>query len=341
MPEMLTTRGQAGAQPSLTAIQAQASYHSPSSSGRSSRALDMSLGPGVRSPDADLQTQGEHRMTSPFSHPDAPGGGEKGPRPRDMVGALVAYSPRLFTAAGAPGNTTGVGNSQPRDRVTADLYILQSPTDILYGGSPEYDQDPKPHTHLVRGPARFMGLWISNSNIVKALAPNNQPLTGQMVLGRIVRSEIGQRPFNLQSVDGTPDLNLAIDIWSRLQMGALQYTEPMALNPRAVPPAGSVSYASPQAPAPQYAPPAAAQPAYPATAAPPAYAPPTAAPAYAPPAAPAPQPGSYEAWLASQQQAAAPQPAAAPAIPMPPGWTDAAWASLTPEQKQQVWAAAR
>ncbi len=183
---------------------------------------------------------------NPFTSPDAPGGGEKAPRPRDMQGCLVAYSPRVFTPAGAPGNQTGVGGSEPRDRVTADLYILQTPQAVVFGGSPEYERDPKPHTHTVAGPARFTGVWVSNENIVRALAPGGQVLQGQMVLGRIVRSDIGNRPFNLMSVADTPDMAIALDIWGKLQLGALHYNEaqPLAGVPA---PVNSVSYSAPTA----------------------------------------------------------------------------------------------
>ena len=250
----------------------------------------------------------------PFTHPDAPGGGEKAPRPRDMQGALVAYAPRIFTPAGAPGNTTGVAGAEPRDRVTADLYILAAPGAIVYGGSPEYESDPKPHTHTIQAPARFTGVWVSSQNIVRALAPGGQVLQGQMVLGRIVRSDVGKKPFNLMSVADTPDMGLALDIWGKLSLGAVRYSEPQPIGvPGYVPAApNSVQYGAP-----------AAQPAY--------QAPPAAAPTIDP----------YQAWLASQQQnaavAAVPQ---APALPpMPPGWTPAAWATLTDAQRAQVLAA--
>jgi hypothetical protein len=232
----------------------------------------------------------------PFTSPIAPGGGEAAPRPRDMQGCLVAYSPKLITLAGAPGNTTGVGGSDPRDRVTTDLYLLESPAPVIFGGSPEYERDPKPHTHSVMGPAKFSSVWVSNSNIVRALAPGGQVLAGHMVLGRIVRSDIGNKPFNLVDVAGTPDMDRAIGIWSQLQMGALHYNEPTPLP----------GYAPVAAPAQQVN-----------------YAPPAAAPPVADP---------FQQWLATQAAAAVPQPADVP----PPGWTAAGWASLSADQKAQV-----
>ena len=260
-------------------------------------------------------------MTNPFSSPAAPGAGAPAPRPRDLEGCLVAYAPRVFTPAGAPGNTTGVGKSDPRDRVTTDVYLLESlpGRPVLFGGSPDYEADPKPHTHSITGPARWSGAWVSNTNIVKALAPDGHPLVGQMVLGRIARSEVGNKPFNLVDVAGTPDMDKAIAIWSALQMGGATYNEPVPLAGAPVPaPANSVTYA-PNPNPPQ----------------------PTAwtVPPTAPPVDPA-----YAAWLATQAAATpVPQPPAAPAGPPPhllaQGWTATSWATLTPQQQAQVLAA--
>lgn len=250
-------------------------------------------------------------QANPFTAPAAPGGGDKAPRPRDMVGSLVAYSPRIYTPAGAPGNTTGVGGSDPRDRVTADLVILWTPGPVFFGGSPEWEKDPKPHTLILQqGPARFTGVWVSSSNIVKALAPGGQPLIGRMILGRIERSTVGNLPFNLVAVDGTQDHAKAVDIWSRIQMNALPFVEPQPIAGGAPVAPNSVSYA----PQPEYAPP------------PPAGPPPAGPPAM----------DSYSAFLAQQagqQQVAA----AVPQIPPPPpNWDPAVWANLPDYARAQV-----
>jgi hypothetical protein len=261
---------------------------------------------------------------NPFTAaPEMGASGAAAPRPRDMVGALVAYAPLGFTAAGAPGNTTGVGNSPPRSRVTADLYVLDTGGQwIQFGGSPEWDQQPTPHYLMGVGPMRFSGVWVSNSTIVNALAPGGQPMVGQMILGRIVRSEIGNKPFNLQTP--TPeDIARATQIWSALQMGSVRYNEPQPIPGAPVPqpkqqpgpsgPLQQVAYPQPQT-APVYAAPQ-----------PQGY-----APTYAPPPAPAYQPPST---------VPAPQAApVAPAGPTPPGWDPAVFASLPDFQKQQVWA---
>ena len=285
-------------------------------------------------------------MTNPFSNPIAPGAPEPAPRPRDLEGCLVAYAPREFTKAGAPGNTEGYEGADPRDRVTADLILLQTATGtpISYGGAPEIENPSKRTQHYlqVAGPARFEGVWISNTTIVRALAPNGQALVGQLVLGRVVRSTYGRNPFNLDSVEGKPDMNVAIDIYTRLSMGALAYNTaqpipgapiPASRNatPSApMPPANSVSYGYAPSPVPP---------------APTAWATPPVAGVPLPPA-PAPDPAAQaQAMLA----AAGLQPVTvAPPVPQPPqppalepqltgqGWTPETWAQLTQDQKSQV-----
>lgn len=240
-------------------------------------------------------------QANPFTNPSAPGGGAPAPRPRDLVGCLVAYAPKAFTPAGAAGNTQGVDGGEPRDHVTADLYVLETPggQPIAFGGSPEWEAKPTPHDRMVIAPARFSSTWISNQTIVTALAPGGQPLSGQMILGRVVRSNIGRRPFNLMSVEGTPDMQRAVQIWSQLQLGQLAYREATALNGGPLPAAQTI----PVAPSVSYAPPMAA---------------PLGPPAWAPTPPPTP-----------------PQPVGPPA---PAGWDPTIWASLSPQQQQQVMA---
>jgi hypothetical protein len=257
--------------------------------------------------------------SNPFTNPAPPGGGGASPRPRDMQGCLVAYAPRKFTKAGTEDNLTGVGNDQPNDRVTADLFVLDTNGQpIAFGGSPEWERRPKPHTHQVVGPARFPGVWITNKTIVQALAPGGTALVGGLILGIIERSQVGQMPFNLIAVDDKPELMAkALQIWNALTAGQLQYNEPTEIagaqgwNGNA--PQGQVQYVAPQQSAPvvpQYLQPA-----------------PVAQPAVDP---------AYAAWQAQQAQSAVPQMAAPQGPPAPPGWAPQAWAGLTPEQQGQV-----
>ena len=200
---------------------------------------------------------------SPFTSPSAPGAGSVAPKIYDLDGCLVAFSPTQYTAAGTGDNLTGYEGSPPRDRVTTAIFVLETPNGapITFGGDPTKGVPP---THVVSGPARFAGVWISSQNIVAALAPGGQPLVGAMVLGRIRRSEVGRKPWNLVAVDGTPDMDRAIQIWSALQIpnSGVTYNEPTPLNPTPVaPPANSVQYGYAPSPVPQPpAPPAPPQP---------------------------------------------------------------------------------
>lgn len=291
-------------------------------------------------------------MGSPFTNPIAPGAPDPAPRPRDLEGCLVAYSPTGFTAAGAEGNTTGVGTSEPRDRVTTDLLILDvprvprgahqpTPGVVAFGGSPDWDQKPTPHYLQVAAPARFEGAWVSNGNIVRALAPGRQPLVGQMVLGRIVRSDVGQRPFNLVAVAGTPDEQLALQIWQQINTVNPQTGQPMlALN---------TAQPIPGAPVPQRTTPGAG-----ANAAP---MPPANSVSYAPVPQPPVDPGvaAVQAQFPGAQVVPNTSPLPMPPVPQPPmpvptppaapafpahlaavGWTPESWATLTSAQQSQV-----
>ncbi len=294
-------------------------------------------------------------MTNPFSSPVAPGAPEPAPRPRDLLGCLVAYAPREFTAAGAPGNTEGYKGGKPRDRVTADLIVLETPRGpVAFGGFPEVDGEPRAHHLTVLGPARFDGVWVNNETIVTALTKKDSagdtiPKAGELMLGRVVRSDFGNKPFNLQSVDGTPDMNLAIDIYNRLSMGQLQYNAPQPIPGVPVP---QRTTASQPGTLPPPMPPAATQ--YAPNPVPPQATAWTTPPPPAPPAPAAPVVDpAYAAWQAQQAIAngfpgttPVPQPPAPPVNPnaMPPhlaavGWTAASWGPLTPEQKSQVLAA--
>jgi len=286
---------------------------------------------------------------NPFHNPTAPGAPDPAPRPRDLLGCLVAYTCREFTPAGAPGNTEGYEGDDPRDRVTVDILLLETPNGpIAFGGNPETRIKPKPHYLTVAGPAHFEGAWISNSTIVKALKDN----IGKMMLGRLVESEFGRRPINLMSVEGTPDMEKALSIYNALSFGKIQYNQPMPIpgapDPRQAaaaaafsnPVAPQVNYAQPPMPPaqPQYAPnPVAPQPTAwtqpPASVAPqPQYDPgPAAVMAAFPGAQAVPPPG--------QQFAQPPAPPAAPMLPphlAAAGWTPETWATLTPAQQAQV-----
>ncbi|HET6483296.1 MAG TPA: hypothetical protein VFG35_25105, partial [Actinoplanes sp.] len=210
-------------------------------------------------------------------------------------------------------------------------------------------------THTVMGPARFTGVWVNNSNIVKALAPGGQPLVGSMVLGRIQRSDVGMKPWNLVSVEGTPDMAKAVELYSALNMGALAWNEPQPLGGGFAAGPGAVTYGQPSAPV-NY--PGAAAAGWP-NATPPAQqtAPQGPPSGFAPPVDPA-----YAAWQAQQAQAAAIQQAgnaavaaafpgaqviaghpqtpppgpAAGSMAVPQGWDPQVWYGLSDQQRAEV-----
>lgn len=276
-------------------------------------------------------------MDNPFNDPSPPGGGNA-PRPRDMVGCLVAYQPTQFTPAGAPGNVKGYENDAPRDRVTAHLFVLEGipGQPVYFGGTPELEGNKaKPHTHQVFGPARFRSVWISNTTIVDTLRDNltSGPGGGPgLVLGRIERSQIGNQPFNIVSVKGTPDMDKGIYLWTALSAGSMAWNEPTLIGgapiPQGPPPAAAAQpvYVPPPA-QPQYAwqgpppgtPPAPAQPQY---GPPPGY---PQQPAYTPPQGQ--YPPSYGAPMVAPQIEPAPQ-----------GWDPQVWANLQPGERAQIMA---
>jgi hypothetical protein len=275
---------------------------------------------------------------NPFHNPTAPGAPDPSPRPRDLLGCLVAYTCREFTPANAPGNTEGYEGDDPRDRVTVDILLLETPNGpIAFGGNPETRIKPKPHYLTVAGPAHFEGAWISNSTIVKALKDN----IGKMMLGRLVESEYGRRPINLMSVEGTPDMEKALSIYNALSFGQIQYNQPQII-PGAVDPrqqaqaAPAQQYAQPPMPPsqPQYAPaPVAMQPT--AWTQPPTVTQPD--PGFA--AVMGAFPGAVAVPPPGFAPPPAPQPPAAPMLPphlSAAGWTPETWATLTPAQQAQV-----
>lgn len=180
---------------------------------------------------------------SPFTNPAAPGVAGVAPKIYELAGCLVAFSPTALTPAGVGDNKTGYGKDEPRDRITTSIYVLETPgNQPITIGRTEPASAP---THTMVAPARFSGVWMSAQNIVAALAPGGQVLVGAMILGRVVKSEVGNKPWNLVAVEGTPDMDVAVRIWSAIQMGQLTYTEPTPLAPLAAP--NTVQYGAPAA----------------------------------------------------------------------------------------------
>jgi hypothetical protein len=260
--------------------------------------------------------------TNPFQAPKI-AAATLAPRIKDLAGRLVAFRPTLFEPE-APNNLAGPNQAKTQPRVTADCYVFDGGT-LVFGGSPDYDKKPTPHTHQVEPPTMLPGMWITSENIVRALTETpvggRQQITPGLVLGRIVRSQVGNMPWNLEPVDmAGPEVAHCAAIFAQWQSGQSKPNQPVPLaqaapsalqtqtanayqaqygipapNPAelayaaqqqqyAQPPAG---FAPQPAPMPQYAPPA------------PAPMPQPAAPAGVPPFPPA------GAWAAVPEQYAA------------------------------------
>ncbi len=240
------------------------------------------------------------------------------PRVKDLAGRLVAFRPTLFEAE-APNNLAGPNQAKTQPRVTADCYVFDGGT-LVFGGSPDYDKKPTPHTHQVEPPAMFPGMWITSENIIRALTETppggRQQITPGLVLGRIVRSQVGNMPWNLEPVDMSgPEVAHCAMIFAQWQSGQSTPNQPVPLAQTAPPPAYAYTPGS-QYPGQPIQPPAAPQPMAPAP-----------QPQYAPPA-PMPAP--------------VPQPAAVPPFPPAGAWAAVPeqYAALSDGDKAAVWAAA-
>jgi len=267
---------------------------------------------------------------NPFLAPPPPGVTGPAPRIKDLDGCLVAFQATRFDA-----NQPGYGkDAPPADRVTATIYLLETRNlaPLQIGGS---EAMGRPHSHTTVGPAKFEGVWIQQTEIVKALAPGGQLAQGLMV-GRIAKGTQGNRPWLLMDVTGTPDLQKAIDIWTRLMAGAIAYTEPTPLPGFAPAPPASVSYGPQQGMAAHQQ----------------LQAPYGAATSPLPPATQPVQDPAYAAFLAAQQAATMPQyapPAPAPQVapaqpgvvipPPPAGWDAQVWYTMPASQRDQILAA--
>ena len=171
---------------------------------------------------------------------------------------------------------------------------------VLDGGPMEFGDDLQknlPNTQKVTVPYFASGLLIGNQEIVKALV---ESVGKAIVLGRVVRGTQGNRPYLLERVDPTsPVRELAAQVWSARTMGTFVNPEPVAL--ATTPPfAQTVTPAS-----------VAAGYAYPQASPPQSYGQPSAAPS---------------AYAAQPQ----------PASDCPPGWDPAVWATLSPQQREQI-----
>lgn len=229
----------------------------------------------------------------PFSDPRNTGG--LAPKIRDLQGRTVIMVPTRIDE-----NAKGL-KDEVRPTAYFDLVVVD-------GGPLEFGSnmdENTPNTHRVDTPAYFRGTMAGNSNIVNAL---REQVGRGIVLGTIVRSDVGRRPYNLVRIDGsTPDgaakRQAAQNLWFAIQSNTFVSPTPVPLFPGA---------------AQQYAPPI--QP--PGYQWPVGYTVQPAQPRYAPPP---PQPPA----------SVIPGPIVTGA-PAPVGWPPEVWTGLSDEQRAQV-----
>lgn len=237
---------------------------------------------------------------------DPPALGGTRPRIADLNGRSVLMVPKRIEKGLK--DTLSDKPDATYDRITADILILDGGP-LEFGGNPLKN---KPHTMVVQTPYMAHGVFVSQGNLLTALEPciaSNQALSGRVTQGT-ANNPAHNAPWNLTPLkEDDPTRGMAGQILGQIMTGEFNNPTP---TPKFGPP-----------PQPAYVPQAAYQ------------APPQ--PQYAPqPAAPA--PGSYEAWVAQQQQAPSPV-NPANVMPEPPvGWTREQWQAQSPEVRAQVMA---
>lgn len=249
----------------------------------------------------------------PFANPVMGGNGLK---IRDLANRYVILVPRYYdaNAKSKDGNTT-------RPSVTMDVIVLDGGP-LIYGDTQDNAgrvlSPPTMRADVM--PMEFLGVIASNDNIVRAV--RDQLATQSPVIGRIVRSDVGNRPWNLAKLDPFSPADSDIrtragQLWSAKLAG--QWVSPKPVPIGGAPAPAQQPYAQPNA---AYGAPAPAQ----------GY-----AGGHAAPALYAPQQPVQPAYAAAAQPYGQPQPAQPQPAPfVPAGWDPAVWATLTPEQQGAI-----
>ncbi len=176
----------------------------------------------------------------PFSSPRV-GSGEPGPATSELAGRLVA-----FVVKGYDPNAEYEGTKRPN--VTADIYVIDGGP-LEYGGnySLTKQQDNRPPYLVTQTPCVFRDRFVSGDNLVRALASE---VGKGPVLGIVVRSTVGRRPWNLDKVpDGDPRWQYASQFWAAMMSGQWSNPEPQNI-PGRVGPVGVTPPPAPGAPVP-------------------------------------------------------------------------------------------
>lgn len=260
-----------------------------------------------------VQQQSQHvpNANSTLSDPTG-GGGTPGPSVRHYEGRVVIVTPVSIDHAAKD------KNDKPRPSAIYNVAVMDGPVPMTYG---ENMDEGTPPTHRVdQLPCEWSGLIASNTNFVRALADKLNQGGGPLV-GFVVRSTVGNRPYNLQVIDPNdpvlgPRKAAAVQWWAAKQLGQVPPNPtPVELAPATQQAPPIHGYGQPMSP--QLQPPA--QPQY-------AGYPPAVVQGMAPiPPAAMPQ------WPAQQMSA---PPVAE--IPCPTGWDPSMWASFSVEQRQQI-----
>lgn len=195
-------------------------------------------------------------------------------------------------------NAPAIKPGETQERITADILIVDG-GNLEFGGN--LVTANKPHTYRVPTPYLAKGVYISNTNIVASVkdSTGRAPVLGTIAVGTS-NTPGNNAPYNLLRVEpGTPQYNMAGALYTQVLNDT--FPNPTPVNIGATPAPQPAAVVTP-APAP-------------------------AAPTVDPNAA-------FQAWLASQQPAAAP---AVPSLPpAPAGWNEDVWRGLTDEQRNQV-----
>lgn len=183
--------------------------------------------------------------------------GQKTPQGRNLVNRTVA----LVIHAYDPTNTYP-GDTKPRPRITADVYVLDGPVPLTFG---EGERPPSPPTHRVDVmPAFFPGCWLTGTvaDNGPTFVGTNRPLAGRFVQGEkaLLFVRLGHDKLDPRAAEAPQLREALINLITAHRSG--QWTPPAAVEinggqqpgaptyayPGQAAPAGPVNYGAPGVP---------------------------------------------------------------------------------------------